>query len=78
MRAASLAVSSSGLIIMASPSFPRRYSTSALYSGVRTLAMAAQLPTWVAIVQHKRFSSSELVTAIIKSASSMPASLRTL
>ncbi len=56
----------------ARPSLSRRYLASWLYSGVLTLAIAAQLPTCVAMVQHSRFSSSEPVTAMIKSASSIP------
>ena len=74
-RAISIAAASSGLMTMESPISSLIKLISLLYTGLRTLAMVWHPPAFFAIKQHKRFSSSELVTAINKSACSMPASI---
>ena len=47
-------------------------------STARRLAIAAQSPTCFATVQQRRFSSSDSVTEMIRSVSSIPASICTL
>ena len=75
--ATSPAAASSGLITIASPSSSLIKSSSVLYSGLRTLAIVWQFPAFFAIRQHSRLSSSEPVTAISRSADSIPASICT-
>ena len=72
--AISSAAANSGLIIISSPSSSFRYGMSALYSGLVTRAITRHLPVFLAIIQQSRLSSSESVTAISKSAESIPAS----
>ena len=74
MRAISRAAASCGLIIIESPSSSLIYAISSLYTGLLTRAIVLHPPDFFAIRQHSRFSSSEPVTATIKSASSTPAS----
>ena len=76
--AISLAVASSGLIIIEIPSCSLIKLISLLYMELRTLAMVWHCPAFRAMRQQRRFSSSEAVTAIKRSASSTPASNWTL
>ena len=77
-REISIAEASSGLIIIVIPRLFRMKFRSLLYKGFRTLAMVWHLLTFFAITQHKRFNSSDPVTAMSKCASSIPASDKTL
>ena len=65
----------SGLMIMEIPSCSLIKLISLLYTGFLTLAIVWQRPAFLAIRQHRRFISSEPVTAIRMSAVSIPASI---
>ena len=71
--AISFAAVSSGLMIMLNPNSFWRKSFSSLYIGLRMRAMVWQWPLFLAMTQQRRFSSSEPVTAISRSAVSIPA-----
>ena len=73
----SLAAASSGLMARERFISSRIKLISVAYSGFRILAMVWQFPAFFAIRQQSMFSSSELVVAISRSASSIPASICT-
>ena len=68
----SIAVACSGLINHRKSQLFTDKINSRLYTGFLTLAIVWQLPAFLAIRQHSRLTSSALVTAIRRSAPSMP------
>ena len=75
--AISFAAVSSGLMIMLKPNSRWRSSISSLYIGFRIRAIVWQCPRFLAMTQQSRFSSSDPVTAMRRSAVAIPASLKT-
>ena len=75
-REISTAVAFSGLMTMSMPMFFFSSCRPRLYSGLRIRAMVYLAPKCLAVRQQTIFTSSELVAATTRSASSAPASRR--
>ena len=78
MRAISCAAAYSGLMIMSRPISRRRIGASRKYSGLRTRATVCLAPSFFAINEQTRFTSSSAVAAMTRSASRTPARSSTL
>ena len=74
VRAISAAQFSSGLTDRLRPRSSEMRFSSSSYSGLRTRAIVCRAPSFFATRQQSRFSSSDAVTAISRSALSTPAS----
>ena len=72
-REISMAVEFSGLMTMSMFRFRRRSARLLIYSGLRMRAMVYRVPRFLDSRQQTIFTSSELVAATIRSASSAPA-----
>ena len=75
VRAISVAHRSSGFTERLSPRSSEMSESSPLYSGFRTRAIVCRAPIFFATRQQRRFSSSDIVTAMRRSAESTPASI---
>ena len=73
IRAISCAAAYSGLMVMSSPISRRSTAASRKYSGLRTRATVRFAPSFFAIRQQMRLTSSFSVTAMTRSASRTPA-----
>ena len=71
MRAISCAAAYSGLMIMSRPISRRRIGASRKYSGLRTRATVCLAPSFFAINEQTRFTSSSAVAAMTRSAQAL-------
>ena len=78
MREISAAAACSGLSTSERPSSSLRNTICRKYSIVRTRATVFFTPSFLPVRQQSMFTESSLVTAMSRSASATPASVRTL